>query len=135
MNWKLILQLSLFGLGMAIATVFWIPSKIEPAFWLLIFVLCAYLIARSVGGKYFLHGFMVSIFNCVWITAAHVLLAETYLANHPEELAQMNSMIAMSDPRPAMLIVGPVIGVVSGMVLGLFSFVASKIVRRSRSAV
>jgi uncharacterized membrane protein len=33
MNWKLIFLLSLFGLAMAIATVFVIPSNIEPLFW------------------------------------------------------------------------------------------------------
>jgi hypothetical protein len=30
MNWKLIIQLSMFGLAMGIATVFVIPSNIEP---------------------------------------------------------------------------------------------------------
>ena len=35
-DWKLIFRLSLFGLAMAIATVFAIPSNIEPAFWLVI---------------------------------------------------------------------------------------------------
>ena len=35
-DWKLISRLSLFGLAMAIATVFAIPSNIEPAFWLVI---------------------------------------------------------------------------------------------------
>jgi len=46
MNWKLILQLSLFGLAMAFATVFVVPSNIEPLLWLPIFVICAYLIAK-----------------------------------------------------------------------------------------
>ncbi len=39
MNWKLILQLSMFGLAMSVATVYLIPSKIEPAFWLPIFLI------------------------------------------------------------------------------------------------
>jgi hypothetical protein len=46
MDWKLVFQLSLFGLAMGIATVFVIPSNIEPWFWLLIFGVCAFLIAR-----------------------------------------------------------------------------------------
>jgi amino acid permease len=134
MNWKLVFQLSLFGLAMAIATVFWVPSTIEPVLWLLIFLVCAYIIARKSTGRYFSHGFMVSIFNCVWITGAHVLLSTTYLARHPEELAQMNKM-PMTDPRIAMLIVGPFIGIVSGLVLGLFSYVASKLVRKGQPGV
>ena len=74
MNWKLILQLSLFGLGMAFATVFFIPSKVEPLFWLAIFIACAYVIATKAPGKYFLHGLMTSLVNSVWITATHVIL-------------------------------------------------------------
>jgi hypothetical protein len=41
MNWKLIAQLSCFGLAMGVATVFLIPSTIEPFFRLGIFVVCA----------------------------------------------------------------------------------------------
>ena len=55
MNWKLILQLSIFELAMGVATVFLIPSKIEPVFWLLIFLFCAYAIARRTSSKPFLH--------------------------------------------------------------------------------
>ena len=46
MDWKLIFGLSLFGLAMAIGTVFVIPSNVEPIFWLVIFLVCAFLIAR-----------------------------------------------------------------------------------------
>jgi len=69
MNWKLIFLLSLFGLAMAFATVFWIPTKTEPVFWALIFIACAYIIAKKVPGRTFLHGLMTGLFNCVWITA------------------------------------------------------------------
>jgi hypothetical protein len=130
MDWKLILQLSLFGLAMGIATVFVIPSNIEPAFWLAIFCVCAYIIARRRADKHFLHGLMVSIVNSVWITAAHVLLFDQYVANHPQEMEMMKSM-PISNPRVMMLAMGPVIGVISGVVLGLFAFLAGKFVKPS----
>jgi len=47
MNKKLIFRLSIFGLAMAFATVYFIPSNIEPLCWLAIFILCAYLIAKN----------------------------------------------------------------------------------------
>src|SRR6516162_9178944 len=126
---KLILGLSLFGLAMGIATVFVIPSNIEPAFWLAIFVVCAYVIAKKAPGKYFLHGFLVSLVNCVWITGAHIALASPYLARHANE-AQMMSKMPMPDaPRLMMLMTGPIVGIVSGIILGLFSFIASKLVK------
>ena len=92
MNWKLILQLSLFGLAMGIATVFLIPSKIEPLFWLVIFIVCAYIIAKQAPGNHFAHGLLVGIMNSVWITAAHILLFDQYVANHQQEAEMMKSL-------------------------------------------
>jgi len=132
MNWKLIFLLSLFGLAMAIGTVFVIPSHVEPLFWLLIFVVCAYLIAKNAGGKFFLHGLMTSLANCVWITALHILFFSTYAANHVREFEQMSKGPLANHPRLMMLIVGPIIGLVSGLVLGLFSLLAAKMVHRKK---
>lgn len=53
MNWNLVFGLSLFGLVMAFATVFVIPSKIELVFWLVIFLICAVLIARRLPSRQF----------------------------------------------------------------------------------
>jgi hypothetical protein len=131
LDWKLIFQLSLFGLAMAVATVFVIPSSIEPFFWLVIFGICAYIIAKKCTGRFFLHGFLVSLMNSVWITGAHILLFNPYIANHPQEAAMMASMPLPDSPRFMMALTGPVVGLVSGLVLGLFAFAAGKIVKRS----
>lgn len=131
MKWSLILGLSVFGFIMAVATIFWIPTRAEPFFWLPIFVYCAYIIARKVTGRYFLHGFMVSIFNCIWITSLHYIFFNAYMVKHPD-MADMNSkMMEGNDSlRNTMLVFSPVVGVISGLILGLFSFIASKIVKR-----
>jgi hypothetical protein len=128
MNWKLIGLLSLFGLAMGVATVFVIPSNIEPFFWLVIFVISAYLIAIRCSGRYFLHGLLVSLANCVWITASHVLLFDAYIAHHAKEAAMMTSQALAVSPRVLMMLTGPVIGLLSGLVLGLFAFIAAKLV-------
>jgi hypothetical protein len=132
MNWKLILQLSLFGLAMAIATVYVIPSTIEPAFWLVIFLICAYLIAKRSGGLHFFHGVLLGLANSVWITAAHVLLYDSYIAHHAQEAALMQNARLPVSPRAMMAIVGPVVGLLSGIILGLFAFVAGKLVKKSK---
>jgi hypothetical protein len=128
MNWKLIFQLSLFGVAMGVATVFVISSTIEPLFWLTIFVVCAYLIATRTPGQHLLHGLLVGLVNSIWITASHVLLFDQYIAHHPQEAAMMTSMPLPESPRLMMALMGPVIGLASGMVLGLFAVVAGRVV-------
>ncbi len=130
MNWKLIFQLSLFGLAMAIGTVFWIPSDREPYFWLVIFVVCAMIIARRATGKFFLHGLLVSLANSVWITAFHGLWFKTYIINHPREAEMLSTTPMPAHPRIMMLLTGPVVGFISGLVLGVFAFIASKFRKR-----
>ena len=135
MNWKLIVQLSLFGLVMALATVFVVPSNAEPLLWLPIFVICAYLIAKRAPSKPFLHGLLLGVANSVWITGIHIVLFDQYLVHHPGEAAMMKSMPIPLSPRLMMACVGPVVGVVSGIVIGLFAMAAAAILRRrSRSA-
>jgi hypothetical protein len=134
MNWKLVFQLSLFGLAMGISTVFVIPSTIEPVFWLAIFVICAVVIARRAPGRYFLHGLWVSLVNSVWITSAHVLLFRQYMAGHPREAAMMLTMPLPTHPRLMMVCTGPIVGLVSGVVLGLFALVAGKVTGQRKSA-
>ena len=54
MNWKLIFLLSLFGLAMGIATVYVIPSRLEPMFWLAISILCVTLSCSLVAAFFHL---------------------------------------------------------------------------------
>jgi hypothetical protein len=133
MNWKLIFGLSLFGLAMAFATVFWIQSNIEPFFWVVIAIVCGYFIAMRAPGRYFLHGFLVSLVNCAWITGTHIMLSATYLARHAKEAdqyAQMNKQAGLTVTQ-VMLIFGPIIGIISGVLFGLFAVIASKVVRKA----
>jgi hypothetical protein len=126
MNWKLIILLSSFGLAMAVATVFFVPPNIEPAFWLVIFLVCAAIIARQVTARHFLHGLCVSLLNSVWITSAHIVFFDMYIAGHPQEAAMAAKM---SFPRLMMVATGPVVGLVSGCILGLLAYIASKVVK------
>lgn len=134
MNWKLIFQLSVFGLIMAFATVFLIPEMFEPVFWVAIFIFSAYIIVQRVSHKYFLHGFMVSLVNCVWITIAHIVFYSTYIANHPgvAKMAEDHPFLP-THPRLAMLITGPVVGIICGLILGLFAFIGSLMVKKKRA--
>ena len=133
MNWKLIFQLSVFGLIMAVATISLIPQSIEPFFWLAILIISAWVIAKAAPGKYFLHGFLVCLVNCIWIIAAHVLFYDSYIAHHPD-MADMNKAMPSGiaiHPRLVLAISGPVFGILSGLVLGTFALIASKIIKKA----
>ena len=131
MNWKLISQLSMFGLAMGLATVFFIPSTIEPAIWLVIFLVCAYLIARQCQSKHFLHGLLLGLANSVWITTAHALFYPQYIAAHPREAEMMIAMPWPDRPRLMMMLTGPIIGSISGTVIGMFAVVAGRLLKRN----
>ena len=130
MNWKLIFSLSLFGLFMAVGTVYFIPSNIEPFFWIAILLIDAFLIAKFAAGKYFMHGFLTCLGNCFWVTSAHILLFSTYVAGHADEMKMMADGPLGTHPRIMMLIVGPIIGIVTGVILGLLSIGASKVFKK-----
>ena len=126
MNGKLVVRLSMFGLAMAFATVWVVPSTIEPLAWLVIFPACAYYIARQAPGSYFLHGLLVGLLNSVWITSAHLLFFDAYIARHAREAEMMAQMPL--PPKPMMLVTGPIVGVVSGIFLGILALIVHRII-------
>ncbi|HYA96449.1 MAG TPA: hypothetical protein VEH49_00015 [Methylomirabilota bacterium] len=129
MNWKLIFGLSLLGLAMAFATVFFVPATVEPVCWLVVFVVYAYLIARARSSGQFLHGFLLGLVNCAWVIGAHMVFFERYLAKHPQEAAVMATMPLANSPRLLMALFSPVVGIISGIVIGLLAFLAGKFVK------
>ncbi len=58
-----------------------------------------------------------------------MLLFGGYLAPHPQEAAMTKTMPLPDSPRLMMLMTGAIVGIVSGVVLGLFAFIASKLVK------
>ena len=129
MKWSLIIVLSMFGLAMGLLTVSVIPSETEPFFWLAVFVVCAFVIARQCATRRFLHGLALGLVNSVWVTGSHVLFFSSYIANHAKEAAMMTSMPMPDSPKLMMTLTGPVIGLVSGVVLGLFALLAGLVVK------
>ena len=125
MNWKLILALSLFGLAMGVGSLFGLGLA-EPLLWLAIFIIYAWVIARRAPGKYFLHGFLTSVVNSIWITAIHATFFSIYAKNNPQFVQSAPPGI---NPRVLMIMMGPLFGMLFGLVAGLFAFIASKFVQ------
>src|SRR5438445_10679345 len=119
MNWKLIFALSVFGLAMAVASLFGL-GMLEPLLWLAIFIIYAWLIATRAPGKYFLHGFLASVVNSIWITAIHATFFSMYAKNNPQFVP---SVPPGMNPRVLMIVMGPLLGAVFGLAAGLFAFI------------
>lgn len=129
MNWSLIFTLSLLGFLMAIATVFLIPANIGPFLWAIIFLVSAIIIAKSAYNNFFLHGFFLGIANYLWMALIHFVLFTKYIYLHGHEAEMMTKLPRFASPRVMILIYVPLIGVASGIIIGLFSFLASKVFR------
>jgi hypothetical protein len=116
MNWKLILWLSLFGVAMAVASLFGWTRHIEPLLWLVIFLLYGWCIAKNATGKYSLHGFLVSVLNGVWISINHASFYSLYIKNNPEMLEGFANLPPSISPRLMVLVMGPVVGAICGVI-------------------
>src|SRR5262249_52642255 len=134
MNWKLILSLSLVGIVVAVLSLFGLTRHIEPLLWLVIFICYAWIIARRIPSRHFLHGFLVSVANGVWIAIIHSAFLEMYVTSNPEALEGFQKMQIGGDPRMLMLVLGPIFGAVFGIVSGLFAFVAARMLSRKPEA-
>ena len=55
-----------------------------------------------------------------------ILFFTQYIANHAQEAEAMKSMPLPDSPRLMMAMVGPVIGLISGIVIGVFAVLAGR---------
>ena len=130
MNWKLIFTLSLFGVAMGVASLFGLTGKIEPLLWLGIFILYAVMIAKKARSKHFLHGFLVSVLNGIWVGIIHSAFSSTLFLNNPEMLEGFQKLPQSFSPQAMMLVMGPLIGAATGIVAGLFALIAVKVMAK-----
>jgi len=127
MNWKLLFLLSLISIAMACAEVFGVLGTFDNILWPLILIFDAVMIAKNTRQKLFLHGFMVCIFNCIWITAIHGALFSTYAANNPEMTNNFKNISA--NQQMLVFIFGPIIGVFTGLITGVITHLLGKFIK------
>ncbi len=134
MSWKIIFLLSLSGIVVGVAGVYGLSGIAELAVWLLIFILFAAVIAKQRDSDYFVHALLASILAGLWVGLVHALFLHTYVAHNPELNAGVAKMPRTAHPRLMMIMFGPFIGAVAGVVAGAMASVAGKIVKRNKQA-
>ncbi|MDF1613308.1 hypothetical protein [Stygiobacter electus] len=126
MNWKLIFSLLPFGFVMGVASVFGLTQGIEWLLWLIIAVVCAFVVSRRLQTKHFptalLVGFSMSLLNGVIQSA----FFNTYLSNNTMAAQGFKQIPGGLDPRFFILVSSLVIGIVYGAVIGLFTLLVRK---------
>ena len=115
---------------MAFAAVFGLTQHIEPLLWLIIFIFYAVIIAKKTSDKRFLHGLLVSVLNGIWIGIIHASFFTTYIDNNPEMRDSYEKLPHFAGPQVMVLIFGPLIGILTGMVSGLFAYLAGKFINK-----
>jgi hypothetical protein len=85
--------------------------------------------SAKAADRHFLPGLLVGIVNSIWVTAADIVFFTQYIANHSREAAMMGSMPLLNSPRLMMACIGPVIGVISGLIIGLLAYAAGRLIK------
>jgi hypothetical protein len=130
MHWKAIIILSGFGVAMSSASIFGLIGGNEALFWLIGGMVSAIWLALRVPDKHFVHGLVVGILWGLITALIQVAFFQTYLANNPERAKQMQQVPASLNPRVFILMLAPIIGVVTGLILGALSWIVAKVIRR-----
>jgi hypothetical protein len=128
MNWKQIFLLSLFGLGMGVASLLGLTKNIEPILWLLIALFCGYWFAKTISLKLFLHGLVAGIVIGILNSLCQSLFLDAYLASNPENAQYFQQ--APINPRVFVLISGTIVGVIYGVIVGLLTLAMSKLMQK-----
>ena len=131
MNWRLILSLSLLGIALGIASVFGFTSGREWLAWLFIGVYSAWKFSTRSHEELFLHGFYLGILVGCFSSVIQAIFISPYLANNPRMVEALNALPQGLHPAAVVLIMGPIIGTVSGVVFGVLAVVVGKLVRRN----
>lgn len=130
MKWKLIVSLSGFGIVMGVLSVLGLISEVEEWLWLAIAVFCAGWMGTQLAERRFWHGFLVGLIGGGVGPAIQALFFSTYLANNPD----FTKAAAQLPPGIPLILIPliaiPVGGLFSGVVLGLLTMLAGKILYR-----
>ena len=135
MKWTLILRLSAIGFMLALGSIFFISPNLEPLLWLAVFIYYAYAIGNGTRTLRFWHGLLLGILSSAWVVAMHQIFLSRYLAGHPREVQMIDEVhaagLAVSGPL-IMSVTGLMVGVLEGIVIGVFAIVAGMMANPKR---
>jgi len=129
MNWYLLLLLSAPGLIMGLLSLRGYTQKIEFFLWLALGLFAALVLARHAHPRWFLHALLVGLAWGVLNSIVQCTFFETYSVYNAEMLKGFQERPSPIPVRFFFLVLGPVIGAVTGLVLSGLTFILQKLIR------
>jgi hypothetical protein len=126
MDWTVIMIFSAIGLIMGLLSVRGFTQKLEPFLWLLFGIATCLVLSKNIDNKPFLHGLLIGIAWGVINSLVQFAFFDTYLANNPQ-LSQNFSKPTFVHPRYFVLVTAPIIGLITGLILGGLSLLFKKL--------
>jgi len=126
MNWTIILLLSSFGLVMGLLSIKGYIQKLEPFLWILFGIITSLVLSNNIDNKTFLHALLIGLFWGVLNGITQSAFFDQYLANNAN-LQERFKQSTFIQPRYLVLVTGPVIGLITGLVLGGLTLLLKKI--------
>lgn len=129
MNLPLVVLFSLSGLAMGAATLAGvIPRGLELPLWAVIAVIAAILIGRSPIRRRFLSGFLTGFLAWLLSLVVILLFFDAYLKNNPSATQAFSTLPPNMSPRLFLAVLAPIIAICYGLVIGVLSMLAGKLV-------
>jgi len=119
MNWRLILQLSFFGVAMGLGIVFFLSSWVTTILWVIIIVLSGYAIAKRCVRLRFLSGLLVGLLDCLLDTTVKVTFFHAYVVRYAGEIELIHQFMPAMSVRRLMALTSPALGLIWGVAIGL----------------
>lgn len=126
MDWTAILLFSLIGLIMGALAVKGYTQRIEPFLWLLFGLAVALVLSKNISERVFLHGLLIGLAWGILNGLCQVTFFDAYFANNPAAQASFRKVTFMP-ARLFGLITGPMMGLVTGSVLGGLSLLLKRL--------
>jgi len=126
MNWLLIILLSIFGAVMGFLSIKGYTGKLEPFLWLLFGIISALFLSKNVENKVFMHALLIGLFWGILNAIIQSIFFDQYLASNPS-LQERFKNTGSIKPQYFVLIMGPLIGLITGAVLGGLSLLLRKV--------
>lgn len=127
MSWRPILTLALSGLTMGLLSLFGLTRGIEPFLWLFIALGCAWWLSKNVASRPFLHGLLAGFLMGIGNSVMQSLFIDSYIASNPEAAQGLQQIPGDVSPQSFVLMVGPLIGTVYGLFVGLLTLLAIRL--------